>query len=93
MTALALALQENKLEAAQRLMQLGANPLTPVGAESMPVALLPVTEGKVEAIRVLRRAGVDYSKIRFRNATAFDFARQLGDEELLKALGQEKLGL
>ena len=59
----------------------------------MPVALLPITEGNVEAIRALRRAGVDFSKIRYRNGTAIDFARRVGDDAALKALQEKKQDL
>jgi tetratricopeptide (TPR) repeat protein len=86
MTALAYALQAQELDAAERLLDLGARPDTPVSVEAIPVALLPVLNGDAEAIRRLKRAGVDYSKLRFRGATALDFAKQIGDDELLKAL-------
>jgi len=86
MTALAYALQKGKFDAATRLLKLGANPEAPVGFQAMPVALLPVLEGNLDAIRVLQRAGVDYSKLRFRGATAIDYAKQSGDDALLNAL-------
>jgi len=86
MTALAYALQFGKLDAAVRLMRLGARPETPVGMDGMPAALLPVLGDNVEAIRVMQKAGVDFSKMRYKGATAVDFARQARDEDLLKAL-------
>jgi tetratricopeptide (TPR) repeat protein len=86
MTALAYALQRAKLDAAARLLRLGARPETPVGMEEMPAALLPVMDGNVDAIRVLQRAGVDYSNLHYRGATAIDFARQSGNDAMLKAL-------
>jgi ankyrin repeat protein len=86
MTALGHALQEGKLDAAERLIGLGARLDTPVGYGGIPVALLPVLEGNVEAIRMLQRAGVNYSKLRYQGATAIDFAKQMGDQELLNAL-------
>ena len=86
MTALALALQESKLDAVERLLRLGARPETPVSYAEIPAALLPVVEGDVAAIRVLRRAGVDYSKLSYRGATAYEYAKQVGDKELLEAL-------
>lgn len=86
MTALAHALQMGKLEAAERLLRLGARPETPVGVEAMPVALLPVLDANLDAIRVMQQAGVDYSKLRYRGATALDFAKQMGDDALLEAL-------
>jgi tetratricopeptide (TPR) repeat protein len=93
MSALAHALQNGKLDAAERLLQLGASPVTPVSYAEMPVALLPVMSGDIEAIRMLQRAGVDYSKLRHQGATAIDYAKQMGDEELLKALKHKERAL
>jgi tetratricopeptide (TPR) repeat protein len=87
MTALAYALQNRDLSAARRLLALGARPLCPVGPAGMPLALLPVMEGNVDEIRLMQRSGVDYSKLRFRGATALEYARQMGNKELLDALG------
>jgi ankyrin repeat protein len=86
MTALALALQSDELEAAQRLLDLGAGPETPVTAAAIPVALLPIIDGNLPAIALLRRAGVDYSKLRYRGATAIEVAEEMGDTDLLRAL-------
>ncbi len=86
MTALALALQSSELEAAQRLLDLGAGLETPVTTAAIPVALLPVIDGNFPAIAFLRRAGVDYSKLRYRGATAVDLVKELGDSTLLQAL-------
>ncbi len=93
MTALGHALQNGNLDAAERLLRLGARPQTPVGYADMPVALLAVMNGNVEAIRVLQRAGVDYSKLRYRGATAIDYAKQTGDEELLNVLQHKERAL
>ncbi len=89
MTALAFALQNGEFGAAERLLALGAGPETLVTAAAIPVALLPVLDGNHAAIGVLQRAGVDYSKLRYRGATALDFARQSGDEALLDALNKK----
>jgi tetratricopeptide (TPR) repeat protein len=86
MTALALALEMGKLDAVARLLSLGARPDALVSTEEIPVALLPVLERDVAAIGVMQRAGVDYSKVRYRGATALDFAKQIGDDALLKVL-------
>jgi tetratricopeptide (TPR) repeat protein len=88
LTALAIALQNADLAAAKRLLALGARPDAPTGMGHVPVALIPVIEGNVDAIRLMRRFGVDYSKLRFRGATAFDVAKQSGNKALLDALGQ-----
>ena len=41
----------------------------------------------------MRAYGVDYSKLRYRGATAFDFAKQSGNNALLKALGRNETTL
>lgn len=84
--ALAYALQENDLGAVRRLLKLGASPLANVGTGDMPVALLPVLSGNLDAIRLMRQSGVDYKKIQYRGSTAIDHARQIGDKRLLEAL-------
>ncbi len=86
MTALALALQSDELEAAQRLLDLGAGAETTVTTAGIPVALLPVIDGNLPAIALLRRAGVDYSKLQYRGATAVDLVKEMGDATLLQAL-------
>lgn len=89
LTALAHALQDGDLVAAKRLLTLGARADAPIGIEQIPVALLPVIEGNIEAVRMMRRSGVDYSKLRFRGTTAIDFAKQSGNSQLLDAVGQK----
>lgn len=86
LTALAYALQKGDLSAARRLITLGALPETPVGYGDVPVALMPVMEGNIEAVRMFQDVGVDYSKVIYRGETAIDFAKQTGDNALLKVL-------
>jgi tetratricopeptide (TPR) repeat protein len=86
MTALAYALQNGDSAAAKRLLALGAQPDTAVGPLKLPVALIPVMEGNIDAVRTLRQAGVDYSKLRYRGATAADLAKASGNKELLDLL-------
>lgn len=93
MTALGYALQKGQVDAAKRLLQLGARADTPVGVEAMPVALLPVLDGNVEEVRALKRAGVNYSKLSYHGATAFDFAKQTGDDALLHELARNDRAL
>jgi ankyrin repeat protein len=50
-TALALALENDNLDAARRLLALHAHPDAPVGYEGIPLALVPVIQGNIEAIR------------------------------------------
>ncbi|HLJ37222.1 MAG TPA: hypothetical protein VKT54_02315, partial [Steroidobacteraceae bacterium] len=82
------ALQNHDLSAARRLLALGAQPEFPVGPIGMPVALMPVMEGNLDEIRLMQHSGVDYSRLRFRGATALDYAKQSGNKELLNVLGR-----
>jgi hypothetical protein len=86
MTALAYALQDHDIEAASRLLKLGASPEAPVGVSQMPVALLPVAEADIEEIRLLRESGVNFSQIRFQGISALDIAKRIGNPSLLDAL-------
>ena len=90
MTALALALQEKDLAAVKRLLALGARTDVAVGSLAIPVALLPVLEGDADAIRLLRRQGVNYARLKFRGASAVDIARQSGSRAALEALGNNE---
>ena len=92
-TALAYALQNGDLGAAKRLLTLHARPDAPVGYEDVPLALVPVMQGNIEAIRLMREFGVNYSKLRYRGATAIDFAKQSGNHALLDALGRNEATL
>jgi len=86
MTALAYALQNRDLRAARRLLALGARPELPVGPADVPVALMPVIAVNIDEIRLMQHSGVDYSKLRFRGATALDYAKESGNKELLNVL-------
>ena len=86
LNALAHALGQKDLVAARRLMKLGARADAPIGEDNMPVALLPVMSTDISAIHLMQKLGVDYSKLRYRGATAIDYAKQMGDSRLLKAL-------
>jgi tetratricopeptide (TPR) repeat protein len=86
MTALAYALQNEDSAAAKRLLGLGARPDCTIGPLGMPVALIPVMDGNADAVRSLQQAGVDYSKLTYRGATAADLAKASGNRELLEVL-------
>jgi tetratricopeptide (TPR) repeat protein len=85
-TALAYALENRDLSAAKRLLTLGARPDLVTGPANVPAALIPVMEDNLDGIRLMQQFGVDYTKLRFRGATAIDFAKQSGDSNLLEAL-------
>jgi hypothetical protein len=91
--ALAYAVQDRDFAAAKRLLSLGARPDTPVGDMNIPVALLPVLGGDLAGIRAMRGLGVDYGNLRYRGASAFDYARMQADDALLDALGSRKTTL
>jgi len=93
LTALAYALQDGDLDAARRLLGLGARPDTPVGEAQIPVALLPVIAGNADAVRMLRHSGVNYSKLNFQGASAFEIAKGTGNSALLEALGNKEADL
>ena len=87
MTALAYALQNTNLAAAKRLLKLGADPGTQAGALEIPVALMPVLSGDVDATRMLQESGVNYSKLRFQGASALEIARKSGNKAIVALLG------
>jgi len=93
LTALAYALQNQDLPAAKRLLALGAHPDTPVGFEEVPVALLPVLSGDIEGVRLMRRSGVNYSKLKYRGATALEIAKGIGKPALIDAVGDKETDL
>jgi tetratricopeptide (TPR) repeat protein len=93
MDALTYALASGDIAAARRLIAIGARTDALVGAEQMPVALVPVLNADVAGIALMQKSGVDYAKLRFRGATALDWARQQGDEQVLNALKPGSKGL
>jgi hypothetical protein len=93
LTALAYALQNEDLSAAKRLLALGARPEIPVGAAGIPVALLPVLSADINAVRLMRHSGVNYSKLKYRGATAMELAKEIGNPALIDALGAKETDL
>jgi ankyrin repeat protein len=53
----------------------------------VPVALIPVLEQNLPAVRLLREFGANYSTLKYRGHTAIEFAKQSQNHELLRALG------
>jgi ankyrin repeat protein len=93
MTALAYALQTNRVDTAKALLRLGAKPDATVGANAVPVALVPVIGGHLEAIRLMQEAGVDYSKLRYRGISARELAQQFGYDSVVEALTPKQSAL
>ncbi len=85
--ALAYALQNRDVDAVGRLLALGAGVETRVGGPDIPVAFLPVLDGDLAGVRLMRKHGVDYSKLKYRGRTGLDLAKQLGSEAMVSALG------
>ncbi|HEV8688848.1 MAG TPA: hypothetical protein VGQ91_01020 [Ideonella sp.] len=86
-TALAHALERRDLNAARRLLKLGASPTAPIGPDDMPVAILAVIAEDLAQVKLMQQAGVDYTRLRYRGMTALDHARSTGNRRLLEALG------
>lgn len=76
-----------RLGAAGRLLGLGAAAETLVGEPGIPAAFIPVIDGDVAAVRLMRAHGVTYAKLRYRGVTALGIAKQQGNEAMLSALG------
>ena len=72
-------------ESLRRALQARADTL--VGGAEIPAGLIPVMEGNADGVRAMRAAGVDYSKLKFRGATAVNIARQSVDRDLVAAVG------
>ena len=86
LNALAHAVQNEETATARRLLRMGASPSTLVGYSDLPIALMPVMSGNLDLVKLMRESGADYAKITYQGATAFDYARQTGDPDLLQAL-------
>jgi Tfp pilus assembly protein PilF len=86
--ALFYATQYGDVEAAVRLLKLGAAADAPVGRDAIPLAVWLVQGGNVDAIRAFKRAGVDFSRIRHGGWTAVEIARRQGNPRVIEALGQ-----
>ena len=84
--ALSMALAARDLPSARRLIKLGARVDAPVGAEDMPVALIPAFNEDVPGIRLMQQSGADYTKLRFRGVTAVEAARRGGRTALATVL-------
>ncbi len=90
MTALATALRGSDLAVARRLLRMGAKAEALVGPEQMPAAFIPLATRDTSAIRLLRKAGVDFAKLKFRGVSAVEVARSLQDPRLMEALAEGK---
>lgn len=90
MTALAYAMSNKEHDIARRLLKLRARPDISIGAADVPLALIPVIDSDYAGIKLMREFGVDYTKVKYQNMTAFDHARRIGDRKLLEVLGLEQ---
>lgn len=84
--ALSYALHARNHAVAQRLLRMGARTDTLVGPEQMPVWLVPVLVQDIEGVQLMRRAGVDYARVRFQGLSPAEIARRLDNAALARAL-------
>jgi tetratricopeptide (TPR) repeat protein len=89
LSALAHAIQDENLQAARRLLRLGAKTDIRVGYGDVPVALMPVMSGNIEMIKLLQEYGADYARLSYQGTTAFEFAKQTGDADLSEVLSRK----
>lgn len=87
MTALAYAVEHREYETASRLVKAGASPLATIGEQSVPLALVPVFNQDLQGIRMMKRLGVNYASVSYQGVSAVNYARKMGNKELLDALG------
>lgn len=89
-TALAYALENSDLKAAQRLVALGASLSREIGDNKYPLALIPVFLGSVEGVRFVIEQGVDYGRIEYRGVSALDYARQANNPAIIELLAAQR---
>lgn len=89
-TALAYALENNDLEAARRLVALGASLSSEIGPDKYPLALMPVLRGHIAGVRFAIDQGIDYGRVEYRSVSALDYARQVGNPEVIELLGAQR---
>lgn len=85
--ALAYAVLAKNYSAQSRLVRLGARTDSLVGSEKVPVALLPVFQNDADGVRLMRKLGVDYSKVHYHGASILGHVKRSGNRELLEAMG------
>lgn len=85
-SALAYALQAQEHETAGRLIRLGARPDQTVGAQELPLALVPILVGDVDGVRLLQKSGINYATLKYQGASALDIARQTGRAQVISLL-------
>jgi hypothetical protein len=91
--ALSYALAAKDYKAASRLVRLGAKFDVPIGPYQMPVAMLPVVEGDIEGIRLMRKLGVNYSKMQYQGIPVSDQVRRSGNRKLIEEVDPKAVAL
>lgn len=89
MTALAYAVNARQADTTRRLLQIGARPTVTVGLDEVPIALLPILTDDLMTIELMRKFGVDYTKLSYRGNTALEYARARGNRKLIEALSNK----
>lgn len=87
--ALAYAMQFGDYATAKRLIRLGARLDAPIGSAQLPLALLPVIQGEVEGVLLMKKSGLDYSKLHYQGKSGLELAKLTGDRKLIDALASE----
>jgi len=91
--ALSYAIQSKDYAAASRLAHLGAKLDTPSGPYQMPVAMLPIVEGDLEGVKLMKKLGVDYSKLQYQGASVSEQVKRSGNRKLIEMLEVSKTEL
>lgn len=83
LNALAYALMANDMLAASRLANFGANFDDMVGEEKYPVAMIAFLNQNVEAIALMQKSGINFSKLKFNGVSAIQYAKNLNNKAIL----------
>ena len=83
---LAGSIQQGCLDAAQVLLKKGANPNVTFDSFDKTPLMLACQEGNTEAIKMLVKAGALATQMDGRGRTAFDYAEQKGNEDVIQCL-------
>ncbi|WP_374602497.1 tetratricopeptide repeat protein [Niveibacterium sp.] len=93
LSALAYALNASEHEVVRRLLRLGAKATLTAGDNAFPIALLPVLKGDVEGVRILLKAGVDYSQLHFQGMNGVEYARRSGNAGIAELMSSKAMAL
>lgn len=84
--ALAYALIENNVTAAQRLIKHGAKLNETVGEQNYPVAMAPIFYQHVEGVQLMLDAGVNLTSLKFQGVSASDYAKRSQNDDIIRLI-------